>query len=79
MDTMHYRFMQRLKHAMAREKVTQVGLAQRIGAQQSLVSRWLKGAWPSVPRLADIAVALNVTTDWLVGLSERERPDAEQS
>lgn len=72
MDAMHFRFAQRVQRAMKRERITQLDLAQRIGAQQSLVSRWLRGAWPSVPRLRDLAVALNVPTDYLVGLTDKE-------
>lgn len=67
------RFRQRLHHAMALSKMTQTGLAKRIGVDRSTLSQLLKddGArLPGAQLVALCAQSLGVSADWLLGLSE---------
>lgn len=49
----------------------QEDLAQKIGTTQRQISRYERGiSTPSLPLLRDLADALNVSIDWLVGRTE---------
>lgn len=67
-------FRARLSQAMARARATQSGLARRAGVDRSTLSQILKddGArLPNAQLVAEVAAALGVSTDWLLGLSDR--------
>ena len=67
-------FRARLSQAMARVRATQSGLARRAGVDRSTLSQILKddGArLPNAQLVAEVAAALGVSTDWLLGLSDR--------
>lgn len=52
--------------------ITQEHLAEKVGVSQSVVSRWISGnKQPSLEQLAALAIALNTTTDELLGLGDR--------
>lgn len=61
-------FARRLREAMRVRGVKQVELAKRIGTKPATVSRYLSGKrFPTIPTLCNIAFALNVTCDFLLG------------
>ncbi len=69
-----HRFRRRLAHAMAEAGETQSGLARAVGADRSTISQLLSGDTPRLPNAhiaAECAAALRVSTDWLLGLSDR--------
>lgn len=64
-------FGKRLSSIMAKRKMTQSELSRATMFTRSTISRWRGGS--RVPRgndLVEIAVALNVSTDYLLGLSD---------
>jgi transcriptional regulator with XRE-family HTH domain len=64
-------FALRLMRAKSRMHVNQQQLANMAGIKASLISRYeVHGALPSVPVLIRLATTLNVSTDYLLGLSE---------
>lgn len=80
MDTT--KFSARLKRARNKAKMTQDELAQKAGMTQSKVSTYESEKNQSVPGLdaaAALAVALGVSLDWLAGISDDEKTDAEIS
>jgi transcriptional regulator with XRE-family HTH domain len=67
-------FRERLAKAMADGQVTQSGLARRIGADRSTISQLLTdegGRLPNAHVVGSCASALGISTDWLLGLSDR--------
>jgi transcriptional regulator with XRE-family HTH domain len=65
---------QRLTQAMQERGVTQSALARDVGIDRSTISLLLTAPLPRVPNahvVAGCAAALGVSTDWLLGLSER--------
>ena len=75
---------QRIKQRREELGISQEELAARIGLTQTQVSRYELGdSDPKASALAAIARALMVTTDWLVGLDDREvdalSPDEKQA
>jgi len=61
----------------------QVELADRLGIPQSLVSRWIRGAWPAAYQLPGLADALGTSLDFLLRGTEASsrrglRPSLEQ-
>ncbi len=67
-------FRQRLAEAMAEINTSRSALAGSAGVDRSTVSQLLSAAEPRLPNghvLAEIADALGVSTDWLVGLSNQ--------
>jgi len=63
----------RVREAMARSGLTQARLAARAGADRSTVSALLGGTLPRLPNaqlVAELAAALEVSADWLLGLSD---------
>lgn len=71
-------FRQRLENAMQINGMSRSRLAREVGADRSTIGQLLAGDAPRLPNsqlAADAAVALGVSTDWLLGLTERpERP-----
>lgn len=67
-------FRERLAQAMTLAQVTQSALARQTGVDRSTLSQLLKdqGArMPNAQLVAESAAALGVSTDWLLGLSDR--------
>ena len=71
-------FRQRLASAMERKKYTRSRLARETAVDRSTIGLLLKDDSPRLPNAqlaADAASALGVSTDWLLGLTNRpERP-----
>lgn len=64
-------FALRLMRAKSRMHVNQSQLANMSGVKPSLISRYeVQGALPNVPTLIKLATALQVSTDYLLGLKE---------
>lgn len=66
-------FRTRLETAMERNGINQSGLARAIGVDRSTLSQLLSRSVDRLPRadtVAAMAVALQVSTDWLLGLAE---------
>lgn len=73
-------FHQRVAQAMERAGVTRAELARRVGVDRSTLSQLLAAGSDRLPRAdtaAAIATALQVSLDWLLGLSQDEKPSAE--
>jgi transcriptional regulator with XRE-family HTH domain len=73
-------FRTRLSRAMQERGETQSGLSRAIGVDRSTISQLLKGKGPRLPNaqvVAECAVALGVSADWLLGLSERPEQAAD--
>jgi transcriptional regulator with XRE-family HTH domain len=61
----------RLQSYRVKRGYTQESLAQALGIEKKQVSRWETGSTiPGSEKLADIARVLNVSTDYLLGLSD---------
>lgn len=71
-------FRLRLSEAMATRGVTQAALARAVSVDRSTLSALLAPGkrMPNAQLAADCAVALGVSTDWLLGLSARPEPVA---
>jgi len=69
--TEYPQFHDRLRYAMIRRDFTNQKLAARIHVTPSAVSAYKKGhRRPSFEQLRDIALALNVSVDYLLGLRD---------
>ena len=67
-------FRERLSQAMDEKEETQSGLARRIRVDRSTISQLLTGEGARLPNaqvVAECATALDVSADWLLGLTER--------
>ncbi len=67
-------FRDRLAQAMDEKSITQSGLARDVGVDRSTISQLLtdQGArLPNAQVVAECAAALDVSADWLLGLTER--------
>jgi transcriptional regulator with XRE-family HTH domain len=63
----------RLKAIRKGLRFSQAMLAIKSGYDQREISYWETGERePSASQLADLAIALEVSTDWLLGLSEEK-------
>ena len=74
------RFRERLHEAMANARVNRSQLAARIGIDRSTLSQLLSPETDRLPRAdtaAAIASALNVSLDWLLGLSQQAKLGAD--
>lgn len=72
-------FRTRLTSAMERAEVSKAGLARRVGIDRSTLSQLFSAENDRLPRietLAAIAATLQVSLDWLLGLSAEERTGA---
>ena len=64
-------FTERFRTALFRKKIKQKELAQRLGMPPSQIGAYATGVrHPSIETLTKIANALEVSTDYLLGLSE---------
>lgn len=45
---------------------TQVALSERSGVSQQVISRYLRGSWPTPPQLVMLALAFGCSTDYLL-------------
>ena len=73
-------FQRRLAEAMTRGNMTKSELARQIGADRSTVSLLLgtnDARLPNAHFAAECAAALNVSSDWLLGLTERPERSAD--
>ena len=73
-------FRERLNEAMQAQWLNRSTLAERAGVDRSTVSLLLseqQAGLPSGHVVADLAAALNVTTDWLLGLTTTTRAPGE--
>lgn len=64
----------RMREAMAHSDMSQSALARAAGVDRSTLSQWLKDTGARMPGghlVADCAAALGVSSDWLLGLSDR--------
>jgi transcriptional regulator with XRE-family HTH domain len=61
----------RIRAARLAAGLTQAELAARLGTYQPAVSSWERGLIPRAPRLAQIAEALGVTIEALIGVTPR--------
>lgn len=69
-------FRERLRLARSRARLSQDELATRTGLTQSNVSQYESGhVVPSIESLARLSHVLKVSTDWLLGLTDK-RGDA---
>jgi transcriptional regulator with XRE-family HTH domain len=60
-------FARRLKKAMAAAEHTRVSLGRSIDAHHNTVGHWTRAnRWPQIGHLGRLAVALNVSVDWLL-------------
>lgn len=67
-------FRERLKEAMALKGMTKSGLSREAQVDRSTIGQLLKDGYPRLPNAqlaADAANALGVSTDWLLGLTNR--------
>lgn len=63
------KFPVRLREALYLRNKTQLQLGIELGLSESYMSRLVNGQrYPSLGMLVDIAITLNVTTDYLLGL-----------
>ena len=71
-------FKQSVQQAMDRIAISKSALARQTSDDRSTIGQLLNADEPRLPNAqltADMAVALGVSTDWLLGLTERpERP-----
>lgn len=67
-------FRKRLQEAMSLKNVTRSGLSRSTKVDRSTIGQLLKDDQPRLPNAqlaADVALALGVSTDWLLGLTNR--------
>lgn len=69
---------ERLKHLAHKRGMTLGELGEQIGSNKNLISTW-RVKEPSIESLMKIAAYLNVSIDYLVGLSDIENPYTNQS
>lgn len=63
--------MSRLRKARLRAGLTQEALAEKVGAAQSMISRWeTRGLSCAPAMLAQLAQVLDVSSDYLLGLGD---------
>ena len=73
-------FRSRLVHAMTLANATQSSLARDTGVDRSTISQLLKGdaaRLPNAQLVAECAMVLGVSADWLLGLTERPEQAAD--
>ena len=72
-------FSERLKRSMKAKQLTQRQLGMLIGKHQIEISRYITNAnTPSIETLCKLCKALNVSADYLIGLSDDPRNDIER-
>jgi transcriptional regulator with XRE-family HTH domain len=73
-------FRDRLATALSQAGESQAGLARRVGTDRSTISQLLTTDGPRLPNAqiaAEAAMALGVSVDWLLGLSDRQEGTAD--
>jgi transcriptional regulator with XRE-family HTH domain len=73
-------FRTRLAQAMAKAAMSQAGLARAVGVDRSTISQLLAQGGTRLPNaqvVAECALALQVSADWLLGLTDRPEMGAE--
>lgn len=69
-------FGERLKALRLRDGLTQNEIAKKLNISQQSYARWENGkVTPSLDKLTQIATNFGVSTDYLAGKSEKEKPD----
>ena len=64
-------FGERIKQELKLQNKKQVDLAKHLGVQKSTLSEWLNGNnEPPMKAIVEIALYLNVTTDYLLGIED---------
>jgi len=64
-------FGERVKQELKMQNKKQVDLAKHLSIQKSTLSEWLNGNnEPPMKTIVDIALYLNVSTDYLLGLED---------
>lgn len=58
--------MARLRALMDAKGWTQVALAERSGLSQQVISRYLRGSWPTPPALVQLARAFDCSLNYLL-------------
>lgn len=72
-------FVPRLRQSRRESGMMQKDLAKIIGTTESCVSRWMNGkVFPEAVYIPALATALNVSTDWLLGLDETDQKAAKR-
>ena len=62
---------ERIRALLSKQRMTQRQLAEKVGATESAVSKYLKGERePRAEVLANIATALGTTSEYLLGRQE---------
>ena len=62
-------FAERLNMAIGQRSV--ISVCKQASVSKTCISRYLNGESPSVKSLMSLALALNVSTDWLLGISQK--------
>ena len=73
------RFQQRLRQVLTRSELSQTDFARAAGIDRSTLSQLLAAGADRLPRVESIAAIAqigNVSLDWLLGLSQGDKPDA---
>ena len=73
------RFQQRLRQVLARSELSQTEFARAAGIDRSTLSQLLTAGADRLPRVESVAAIArigNVSLDWLLGLSQGDRPDS---
>lgn len=66
-------FCERLKEIRQKLNLNQTQFAEKIGVSQAAIARWESGVHiPNIVSLKNIALALGVTSDFLLGLDDYE-------
>lgn len=70
---MNKEFGQRLLTLLQKQNMTQKQLADRVNTTEATLSRYISGARePKADMLANIATALNTTSDYLLGIEQND-------
>ncbi len=66
-------FCERLKEVRQKLNLNQTQCANKVGVSQAAIARWESGVHiPNIVNLKNIALALGVTSDFLLGLDDFE-------
>jgi transcriptional regulator with XRE-family HTH domain len=70
---MIYGLSERIKNSRTQKGLTQVQVAKRLNVTKSAVNLWeTNGSTPSLINIIKLSQMLNVSTDYLLGVRERE-------
>ena len=76
--TINYEKIMRIREARMYQKMTQKDLAEMLGVDVAVISRYENGTVsPSIERIAKIADILSVSVDYLIGRTDNENPPVE--